>query len=937
MTQKRFSKEGFQPLPENGDTPIANPNDATINIPLTKVNSRGQTGARKITNNPSPISYRAATDFPTSDINEKTGLYHRGPGGRRKRTDERERETTDHEDGTLTAMGKIYNAIFNFSVVTRYFLCVLPLALVIAVPIVIGATFAKKATIGGVRIVWFFTWIEILWLSLWVSKLIAQFIPHVFQFLCGIVSSGTRKYSVILTALETPLFLAGWAVTALTTFVPLMCLNPDQRSHSDTGLKNWESIVKDVLFAIFFSTLILLAEKLLVQLISISYHRKQFDQKIKQSKRNIHLLSLLYDASRNLFPAYCPEFAAEDYLINDSLDLAGSRGQSKAGLKHGRSGSATPMRFIQDVGRVGDKLTAAFGNVAHEITGKQVFNPTSAHSIVVEALEKNACSEALARRLWMSFVIEGKDALYQEDIVDVLGPDRVAEAEECFQCLDRDGNGDISLDEMILTVCEYGKERYSIANSMHDVDQAINVLDNLLCTIAFIIMVFIFVAFLNKSFMTTLATAGTALLSLSFVFAVTCQEVLGSCIFLFVKHPYDVGDRVDIGDNQLVVERISLLFTVFRKVKDHKTTQVPNIILNSNWIDNITRSKAMREQIFLYINADTTLEDIQLLKNEMSAFVLDKDNSRDFQPDLDVELTGLAEMNKLELKVEIRHKSNWANEAVRATRRSKFMCALVLALRKVPIYGPGAGGATAGDPANPTYSVAISHEMAEANKKEFAESKEKMHMLPVGAAPVKSITNLSPTIAKSSALNLGFTSEQASSITTAAKDSTVLRSLDPMSAAVADIRDGPSEELARLDAQRNNDIEEVRDILREESVTGRRRAPTVLRSPQSSVPFISAPIPPPPNTTPAPKVNYFEETTAYRPSAAAKMTAPPRSSSRDYGANNPYVPQLQTGNQGQVLSGRESPVSNRRMVSGSASSRFPVAPNTTQNGNGGQT
>src|SRR2546423_1981550 len=48
MAQKRFSKEGFQPLPEDGNTPMANPNDATINIPLTKVNSQGQTGARKI-------------------------------------------------------------------------------------------------------------------------------------------------------------------------------------------------------------------------------------------------------------------------------------------------------------------------------------------------------------------------------------------------------------------------------------------------------------------------------------------------------------------------------------------------------------------------------------------------------------------------------------------------------------------------------------------------------------------------------------------------------------------------------------------------------------------------------------------------------------------------------------------------------------------------
>lgn len=43
------------------------------------------------------------------------------------------------------------------------------------------------------------------------------------------------------------------------------------------------------------------------------------------------------------------------------------------------------------------------------------------------------------------------------------------------------------------------------------------------------------VAFLNSGFGTTLAAGATALLSLSFVFATTAQEVLGSCIFLFVK------------------------------------------------------------------------------------------------------------------------------------------------------------------------------------------------------------------------------------------------------------------------------------------------------------------------------------------------------------------------------------------------------------------
>lgn len=164
------------------------------------------------------------------------------------------------------------------------------------------------------------------------------------------------------------------------------------------------------------------------------------------------------------------------------------------------------------------------------------------------------------------------------------------------------------------------------------------------------------VGFLNPTSTTTLVSAGTTLLSLSFVFAVSTQEVLGSCIFLFVKHPYDVLDRVDIGEEQLIVEHISLLYTIFKKVNTHKLTQVPHIVLNSLWIQNVSRSKAMKEQLLMFIHFDTTLEDIQLLKNEMQAFVLDKENCRDFQPDIDVEVTGIHEMNKMELRFEIKHK-----------------------------------------------------------------------------------------------------------------------------------------------------------------------------------------------------------------------------------------------------------------------------------------
>ena len=371
-------------------------------------------------------------------------------------------------------------------------------------------------------------------------------------------------------------------------------------------------------------------------------------------------------------------------------------------------------------------------------------------------------------------------------------------------------------------------------------------------------------AFLNSSFTTTLATAGTALLSLSFVFATTCQEVLGSCIFLFVKHPYDVLDRVDIGDDQLVVKHISLLFTVFKYVNSHKQTQVPNIVLNSLWIQNISRSEAMREQLSIYIDFGTTLEDVQLLRNEMQAFVRDKDNSRDFQPDVDVEITGIAEMNKMELKVEIRHKSNWSNETVRAARRSKFMCALVLALRKIPINAPGGGGAALGSADQPSYTVAVSDAQAATNRDAFDKAKDAKRLFPtkkpdlstkstpLGATSGADTSNANPDSAtvpplryrlpppsESTALNTLNSRHPAAD--TASAPSDLMEPATPKSIAhsVSGTETPP-------DFDRSVSIEEVRGLLRRQSTRGKRKASIGSTKSMKITPISETPTYPPP-------------------------------------------------------------------------------------------
>lgn len=655
----------------------------------------------------------------------------------------------------------------------------------------------------------------------------AHFLPSVFQFLAGVVSPGVRKYYLIIKALQIPLSLVGWALIALLTFSPIMTGNPAtlKAAELDKSLKSlkpgFQTVMGQLLGAALVCSLVFLIERFLIQLISINYHRKQFDEKIKDNKRSIYLLGLLYDASRALFPAYCNEFAEEDYVINDALNLSALGGEKK-----NMRGSVNPMRLLQNVGhnvgRVGDKVAGAFGAVAQEITGRRVFDLESGHNIVIEALEKTRSCEALARRLWFSFVVEGNENLYHSDLVEVLGADKSEEAEEAFSAIDRDGNGDVSLEEMIATVTDIGRSRKSIASSMHDVDQAINVLDGLLMFIVFLICIFVIIGFVNSKFVTTLAAAGTALLSLSFVFAATAQEFLGSCIFLFVKHPFDIGDRVDISKDQLVVERISLLFCVFKRITDGRIVQIPNILLNGLWVDNITRSKAMREQISIFCHFDTTFDDIKTLKEEMIKFVSDKENNRDFHPDVEIEVLSLAEMNKMELKVEVRHKSNWSNEAVRAGRRSKFMCALVLAIRRVPIYGPGAGDAALGSSNAPTYSVAIPAEVAQANKDEFAAKKEAKRLVPT---PKPEETPKSPTTENLRKIDSAGTTSQAG-IT----EYLAVHNLNSRSAAADPLRDetwGAQDDVSLLEDRTSfdrSDEQSERALLGREPSRGRRHA-----------------------------------------------------------------------------------------------------------------
>jgi len=111
----------------------------------------------------------------------------------------------------------------------------------------------------------------------------------------------------------------------------------------------------------------------------------------------------------------------------------------------------------------------------------------------------------------------------------------------------------------------------------------------------------------------------------------------------------------------MVVEHISLLYTTFKRVDSNRMVQIPNIINNNNWCENISRSKAMKEQVSVSVHSETSFADIEVLRSELEEFLLAPENKRDFLPDVDIRIEEVKDLKQIDLLVGVTHKVNILN------------------------------------------------------------------------------------------------------------------------------------------------------------------------------------------------------------------------------------------------------------------------------------
>ena len=205
------------------------------------------------------------------------------------------------------------------------------------------------------------------------------------------------------------------------------------------------------------SAIIYLVEKLIIRIVTVDYRRRQFDHRIKIYKKDTVLLSQLYEASCKKFPR------GEKFKKLDDIILSST-------------GSVAPMdEIFGDINSLGGKVADAFRDVLREIGNTNAWNQGEFYQIVSKALVEKDSAEALAERIWRSCTSKESDGLTQKDLSEVMGQDR---GKEVSERLDRDSNGNVSLDEMVQHVANLRKEKRGVERSWHNMVSKIYITQN---------------------------------------------------------------------------------------------------------------------------------------------------------------------------------------------------------------------------------------------------------------------------------------------------------------------------------------------------------------------------------------------------------------------------------------------------------------------------
>ncbi|CAO2841979.1 unnamed protein product [Amaranthus hypochondriacus] len=413
-----------------------------------------------------------------------------------------------------------------------------------------------------------------------------------------------------------------------------------------------------------------LVKTILIKTLALSFHVQRFFDRIQESLFHQYVLQTLSEPP-------CMEMAESSSRSRNGGHLNLERRTKGDGVKEDvinmgklhhmnreKVSGWTMKRLIKIVRRTNLSTISNAVNFGddHDI-GKQYEDITSEWEAKLAAV-----------KIFHNIAKPGCKYIEEEDLLRFMKIDEVNEVFPLFEGAIETGR--ITKSAMQKWVVDAYQERKILALSLNDTKTAIEELNKVVSSIVLIEIVIVWN--LMMGFLTTriLVFISSQLLLAVFMFGNSAKIVVEAIIFVFVMHPFDVGDRCVIDGVQMVVEEMNILTTIFLRYDNEKITY-PNSVLATKPISNLNRSPEMSDSVEFSIDFSTTVDTIAALKTKIKLYVESKPEI--WRPSHSVQLIDIVNVNNIKMALYVTHTINFQNIGEKATRKSD----LVLELKKI--------------------------------------------------------------------------------------------------------------------------------------------------------------------------------------------------------------------------------------------------------------
>ncbi|PSR93615.1 Mechanosensitive ion channel protein [Actinidia chinensis var. chinensis] len=244
------------------------------------------------------------------------------------------------------------------------------------------------------------------------------------------------------------------------------------------------------------------------------------------------------------------------------------------------------------------------------------------------------------------------------------------EVDLVFPLFEGSETGQIDKKALMDWVVKIYKGRKALAHALNDTKTAVKQLNKLISGILVVVIIIVWLLLLEIATTKILLVLSSQLLLAGFIFKNVCKTIFEAIIFVFVMHPFDVGDRCVIDGTQMIVEEMNILTTVFLRF-DNEMIYYPNSVLATKPISNFYRSPDMGDSLEFSIDFTTPVEKIGDLKEKIKIYL--EKNSLHWYPNHNMVVKEIENVNTIKMALFFNHTMNFQEYGEKLRRKSELV------------------------------------------------------------------------------------------------------------------------------------------------------------------------------------------------------------------------------------------------------------------------